>query len=172
MPTVKKIRQGDSFTHVWHNHSLLRKPITNVMMQQNYYIQGSMVAEPSLLTSSVRGGVSIAWDAGLDVSTAPKYGTIAKEAETNLGQGKPRKRMRNERQEDLALTEVADIAFDHQRSRKTNNTKLGFEQISGSFTVSNRTLINKVLYTNEDTPEMVLIHVPPILRPNSSTEIL
>lgn len=58
--------------------------------------------------------------------------------------------MRSEMQEDLALTEVADIAFNYQRSRKTNDTKPGFEQTSGCFTVSNRTLINKVLYTNED----------------------
>lgn len=39
----------------------------------------------------------------------------------------------------------------------------GWEQTSGCMTVS------KVLYTNEDAPEMVLIHVLPILRPQSST---
>lgn len=35
-----------------------------------------------------------------------------------------------------------------------------------------RTLINKVLYTNEDAPEMILIHVPPVLRPNATSGIL
>lgn len=32
--------------------------------------------------------------------------------------------------------------------------------------VANRTCINNVLYTNEDAPEPVLIHVPPIIRLN------
>lgn len=85
--------------------------------------------------------------------------------------------MRTETQDDLCMTEVADIAFDHQRGRKTNSTKKGLkleqhEQSSGCVTVSNRTLINKVLYTNEDAPEMILIHVPPILRPNATSGIL
>lgn len=42
------------------------------------------------------------------------------------------------------------------------------EQTSSIYTVANRTLINKVLYTNEDTPPLVLIHVPPVLRPNGT----
>lgn len=67
---------------------------------------------------------------------------------------------------------MADIAFHHQRSRKTNNITPGHEQNSGCFTVSNRTVINKVLYTNEDAPEMLLINVPPILRQSSQAGIL
>lgn len=84
------------------------------------------------------------------------------------------KRCRTATQEDLHLTEIADIAFDHQRSIvKPNATDATHhEQTSGCFTVANRTLINKVLYTNEDAPEMVLIHVPPVLRPNSTSGIL
>lgn len=95
METVKKVRQGDTFAHIWHNHNLLRKPITNIMMQQNYYVQGSMVAEPSIMTSSITGGISTAWDTGLNVSTAPRYGTLAKEGESNLEHEKARKRMRS-----------------------------------------------------------------------------
>lgn len=38
--------------------------------------------------------------------------------------------------------------------------------------MANRTAINKILYTSEDSPEMVLIHVPPILRPNSQSGTL
>lgn len=29
MPNITKVRQGDSFTHVWRNHSLLRKSLSN-----------------------------------------------------------------------------------------------------------------------------------------------
>lgn len=69
--------------------------------------------------------------------------------------------MRETKQGDLALTEVSKISFDHQRSRKrkkTNVTEAGMaeketvvdEQSSGCYSVANRTLINKVLYTNED----------------------
>lgn len=87
------------------------------------------------------------------------------------------------KQEDLALTEVTKLNFDHQRQRKrkiqevgTNGTELKTtvveEQTSGCYTVANKTLINKVLYTNEDAPPMVLIHVPPVLRPNGNTGTL
>lgn len=41
-----------------------------------------------------------------------------------------------------------------------------FKYVSGSYCVANRSAIKKILYTSEDSPEMVLIHVPPILRPN------
>lgn len=173
MPTVKKIRQGDSYTHIWRNHSLLKKPLSNVMTQQNYWIQGSIIAQSAPMTSSISGGLSTAWDSGLDVSTAPKYGTNVKDAEDNLAVGcKSRKKCRQATQEDLAMTEIADIAFDHQQSIVTNETPDKHEQTSGCFTVANRTMINKVLYTDEDAPEMVLIHVPPVLRPNSSSRIL
>lgn len=181
MPNVQNVRQGDTFTHIWHNHSLLKKPLTNIMTQGNYVVQGSMIAEPSLMTGSISGGLPTAWDSGLDVSTAPKYGTTLKDAESNLETKKPRKRMRTETQEDLVQTEVSDIAFDHQRARKINATEVGkikqlrlanHQQTSGCMTVNNRTVINKVLYTNEDAPEMVLINVPPILRPNSTGGIL
>lgn len=178
MPDVKKLRQGDTFTHIWNNHSLLRKPITNVMTQGNYVVQGSLMSGTSLIETSIAGGIPTAWDSGLDISTAPKYGTLIKEAESNLAHGVARKRMRTERQDDLCMTEVADIAFDHQRGRKTNSSKIvnetlpSHEQTSGCIMVANRTLINKVLYTNEDAPEMILIHVPPILRPNSTTGVL
>lgn len=181
MPNIQKLHQGDTFTHIWHNHSLLRKPLTNVMTQGNYVILGSMMTEPGLMTSSISGGMATAWDSGLDVSTAPKYGTTTADAETNLEWKKARKRMRTETQEDLVQTEIATIAFDHQRARTTNSTEPGkiqnlelpgHEQTSGCFTVSNRTVINKVLYTNEEAPEMVLINVPPILRPNATGGIL
>lgn len=178
MPDVKRVRQGDTFTHMWHNHSLLRKLITNVMTQGNYVVQGGIIATPGLLKSTIQQGNPSAWDSGLDISTAPKYGTLIKEAESNLARNQPRKRMRAETQDDLCMTEVADIAFDHQRGRKTNASKIveesidNHEQTSGCVTVCNRTLINKVLYTNEDAPEMILIHVPPILRPNATSGIL
>lgn len=125
MPNVKLIRQGDTFTHIWHNRSLLRKPITNVMTQSNYVIQGSMVSKPDLIKSSITGSRLTAWGSSLDISTAPKYGTILNDAEANLESKKARKRMRTETQEDLVMAEVVDIAFDHQRSRKTNSTDRG-----------------------------------------------
>ena len=84
MTNVKKLHQGDTFTYIWHNHSLLRKPLTNVMTQGNYVIQGSMIAEPILMMSNIQGGTPTAWDSGLDISTAPKYGTICMDAESNL----------------------------------------------------------------------------------------
>lgn len=94
-----------------------------------------------------------------------------------------RKRLQSAKQEDLALTEVSKINFDHQRQRKRKiqevvpngtevKTNIVDEQTSGCYTVANRTLINKVLYTNEDAPPMVLIHVPPVLRPNGNTGTL
>ena len=67
------------------------------------------------------------------------------------------------------MTEIVEIAFDHQGARVDNITTKkkgdelsGLEQTSGCLTVCNRTLINKVIYTYEDAPEMVFIHVPPI----------
>lgn len=44
----------------------------------------------------------------------------------------------------------------------------GTRVTTGSFTVANRTVINNVLYTNEDAPKLVLIHVLPIIRPNGA----
>lgn len=148
------------------------------MTQGNHIIQGSIVSKPDLIKSSIAGGIPTAWDSGLDVSTAPRYGTTLRDAETNLESKQPKKRMKTEMQDDLVMTEVVDIAFDHQRSLRTNSTAAkknlmaGWEQTSGCMTVSNRTVVNKVLYTNEDAPEMVLIHVPLILRPNSYTGTL
>lgn len=110
-------------SHIWHNHSLLRKPITNVMTQGNYVIQGSMISTLNILQSSISGGNPSAWDAGLDISTALKYGTLARRAEENLEAYKPRKRQRTELQENLAMTEMADLAFDHQRGRKSNSSR-------------------------------------------------
>lgn len=76
------------------------------------------------------------------------------------------------------MYKVSEIGFDHQRtlvtnSRDTNATegKLrdmppGTAMTTSSFVVSNRTIINNVLYTNEDAPEPVLPHIPPIICPN------
>lgn len=176
MPTVKKIRQGDSFTHIWQNHSLFRKPLTNTFTQNNYVVNGSMLSDPTLLRSGLQNDVSTAWDYGLDVSTAPDYGTYAINVENNLDHGKERKRMREEDEEDIAMTEISDLAFDHQQIRSTNETTkpkdldlgVGWRRATGHFTVANRTVINKILYTNEDAPEPILIHVPPIIRPNGA----
>lgn len=44
----------------------------------------------------------------------------------------------------------------------------GIEITTGSFTVANTTVINDVQCTNEDAPEPVLIHVPPIIRPDGA----
>lgn len=178
LPNVKQIRQGDTFTQMWNNRSFLRKPITNIMTQGNYIIQGSIESKPDLIKCSIAGGIPIAWDSGLDVSTAPRYGTTLRDAQTNLESKQPRNRMRTEMQDDLVMTEVADIAFDHQRSLRINSTAMKknlmayWEQTSGCMTVSNRTVINKVLYTNEDAPEIVLKDVPHILRSNSFTGTL
>lgn len=54
----------------------------------------------------------------------------------------------------------------------THTDKDLFEYVSGSFCVANRTVINKILYTSEDASGMVLIDVPPILRPNSQSGTL
>lgn len=54
----------------------------------------------------------------------------------------------------------------------THTDKDLFEYVSGSFCVANRTAINKILYTSEDAPEMVLIHVPPTLRSNNQSGTL
>lgn len=82
--------------------------------------------------------------------------------------------MRTEAMEDVCMNEVSDLSFDHHQLRKTSDTKkakdlqlgTGWKRVTGSFVVANRTAINKVLYTNEDAPEPVLIHIPPIIRPN------
>lgn len=54
----------------------------------------------------------------------------------------------------------------------THTDKDLFEYVLGSFCVANRTTINKILYTPEYAPEMVLIHVPPILRSNNQSGTL
>lgn len=143
---------------------------------------GAVVAQLHFLMSSINTGNSSAWDGGLDMSTAPEWGTDAKQAEENLDAGGYRKRMRKNIQEDIALTEVANISFDHRRTRKVkreNLTEAGKaeevliqQQTSGCFTVANRTLINKILYMNEDAQPMIYIHVPPVLRPNNTTGTL
>lgn len=33
MDDIQQLRQGDSYMHVWENKSLLRKPITNTLIQ-------------------------------------------------------------------------------------------------------------------------------------------
>lgn len=39
------------------NKSLLRKPITNTLIQGNYVVQGSLLANSDLLTSSINQGM-------------------------------------------------------------------------------------------------------------------
>lgn len=175
-------REIHTYTHIRENKSLLRKPITNTMVQGNYVVQGVLVAQPhNLLTNSINQGNSSARDGGLDMSTAPEWGTDPKEAEDNLDVKANRKRMRGNTQEDIALTEVSNISFDHQRNRKIKRENItdGKEtkviinqQALGSFTVANRTLINKILYTKEDAPPMIFTHVLPVLRPNNTTGTL
>lgn len=143
-----------------------------------------MISNPVLITNLLNSGVKTAWDCGLSVATAPAYGTLLRKAEDTVRQG-ARKQQRKETQEDLVQTEVSDLNFDHQQVHKTNTSDAGkkdptkinigattYVQTSGCTTMSDRTVINKVLYTNEDSPEMVLIHVPPILHPNSTAGIL
>lgn len=103
----------------------------------------------------------------------PNWGTDPTKAEKSLDDEGYRVRTRGMEQ-DLSLNEVSKISFDHQRQRKLKRPKenvtegrmgvkeeVVHEQSSGIYTVANRTLINKVLYTNEDAPPTVLIHVPP-----------
>ncbi|CAE1233600.1 unnamed protein product [Acanthosepion pharaonis] len=176
MLSIKKLRQGDSFSHLWQNHSLLRKPLTNMYTQDNYVITGSMLSQPEVMRSSLSNDIKTGWDFGLDISMAPDYGTYAIDAETDLYHNVARKRMRTDAMENVSMNEVADMTFDHHQLRKTNDTKkskdlqlgTGWKRATGSFVVANRTAINKVLYTNEDAPEPVLIHVPPIIRPNGA----
>lgn len=151
------------------------------MVQGNYVVQGALIAQPHMLTNSINKGISSAWDGDLDMSTAPEWGTDSKDAEENLDIRASRKRMRKNTQEDIALTEVSNISFDHQRNRNIRRENVTDakekevtinQQASGVFTVSNITLINKILYTNEDAPPMIFIYVPPVLRPNNTTGTL
>lgn len=81
-------------------------------------------------------------------------------------------------QKDIAMSEISDLNYDYQETIKNNNVpathtdKHLFEYVSCSFCVANRTAINKILYTSEDAPEMVLIYVPLILRQNSQSGTL
>lgn len=174
MPSVKKkLRQGDSFSQLWQNHSLLRRPLTNMYTQDNYVITGSILSQPELMRNSISNDIKTGWDYGLDISTAPDYGTYAIDAETDLDHDAARKR---KSMEDVCMSEVSDLSFDHHQRRKTSDARkakdlqlgTGWKRATGSFVVANRTAINKVLYTNEDAPEPVLIHVPPIIRPNGA----
>lgn len=77
-------------------------------------------------------------------------------------------------QEDIVWTKLA-TNFDYHEIIKKNNLPSGaeaadmYEYITRSFVVANRTVISKILYT-ADSSDMVLINVPPILRPNSHQE--
>lgn len=124
MPEVEQLRQGDTYTHVWENKSLLRKRITNTTVQGNCIVQRGLVAQPHLLTNSIQEGNSSAWDCGLDVSPVPDWGTEPSQAEQNLEIKGNRKRMRRNKQEDIALTEVSSISFYHQRNRKVKQEKI------------------------------------------------
>lgn len=143
--------------------SLLRKLITNTLIQGNYVVQGSLCVNSDLLTSGINQGMPSTWDCNLDISTGPNWGTDPEKAEKNLDDEGYRLRTRNMTQEDLCLTEEKRMGIKEE---------IVNEQSSGIYTVANRTLINKVLYTNKDAPPMVLIHVPPVLRPNGTTGVL
>lgn len=71
MDNVQQLRQRDTYSHVWENKSLLRKLITNTLIQGNYVVQGSLLANSDLLTSGINQGMPSAWDCGLDISTGP-----------------------------------------------------------------------------------------------------
>lgn len=103
MDNVVKLRQGDTFTHIWKNPNSLRKPLTNAYVQDNYTIQGAMMCIPDLMMSELEGGYPTAWDGGLDVATGPKFGTLAKDAESNFKHGEARNGMRADSQEDIAM---------------------------------------------------------------------
>lgn len=49
MDNVVKLRQGDTYTHIWKNPSLLRKPLTNIYTHDDYTIMGSIVCKPDLM---------------------------------------------------------------------------------------------------------------------------
>lgn len=83
MDNVVKLRQGNTFTHIWNNPSLLRKPLTNIYMQDNYTIMGAIMAESHLISLKIQSGYPTAWDGELDVATGPKFGMLAKDAESN-----------------------------------------------------------------------------------------
>lgn len=81
-------------------------------------------------------------------------------------------------QQDIAMNEISNVNFDYHKIVKNNNLPSGathagtHQNVTRSFVVANRTDINKILYTSEDAPDMVLINVPPILRPNSQSGTL
>lgn len=41
MYNIVKLRQSDTYRHIWNNPNLLRKPLTDVYVQDNYTIQGT-----------------------------------------------------------------------------------------------------------------------------------
>lgn len=63
----------------------------------------------------IQGGFLTVWDGGLDVATGLKFGTLAKEAESNFKHGEVRKRMRASNQEDIAMTEISDLNYDYKQ---------------------------------------------------------
>lgn len=87
-------------------------------MQDNYTIMAAIMAELHLILSEIQAGYLTARDSGLDVETGPKFGTLAKDAESNWMHGENRKRMRANYQEDMAMTEIADINYDFQVQTK------------------------------------------------------
>lgn len=86
--------------------------------------------------------------------------------------------MRSYQQEDIAMNEISDLNYNHYEILKKNNLPSDaeaedtYEYVTGFFVVANRTVINKILYTSKHAPDMVLINVPPILRPNSQSGTL
>lgn len=120
MDDVIKLRQGDTYTHIWKNPSLLRKLLMNIYVQDNYTIQGPMVCILDLMMLEIQGGFLTAWDGGLDVATGPKFGTLAKETESNFKHGEERKRIRPSNQEDIAMTEISNLNYDYKQQRAGN----------------------------------------------------
>lgn len=76
MLTVKQLRQRDMFTHIWNNHSLLRKLLTYMYMQDNYVITRYMTSNTELV-NNMSNNVNTVWDYCLDVCTTLWYGTLA-----------------------------------------------------------------------------------------------
>lgn len=164
MPGVVRLRQGDTFTHVWNNHNLLRTPIIKEMARGNYVANRSTLNPAKLLKTEIDSGSGSTRDSGLVGSTALKQETIIEQTEADLQRGGPRKRQRT-------LNELTDIAFDQQSRIQTNSTKERqvldrYHKDLGSLTIINRPIIDKELYKNEDAPELVLLHVPPALKPS------
>lgn len=65
MDDIVKLRQGDTFTHIWNNPSLLRRPLTNIYVQDQYTVMEAIMAEAHLISSEIQGRLPDSLDSTL-----------------------------------------------------------------------------------------------------------